>query len=106
MSNKEGKRLEKIEGVFTKDKPKLFTTKLTIDRTESDQTMLGFRSSLTDSALVNIASLPKGIQEYLMRPMWSEDGSEYSLGRVPMGGTDFSLRGYTYQDEINGTFSL
>lgn len=38
-----------------------------------------------------------------MRSYFSADGAEYSLGRVPIGGADFSTRGYTYADETEGT---
>jgi glucosylceramidase len=31
---------------------------------------------------------------------FSENGSNYSLVRVPMGGTDFSTRPYTYDDNV------
>lgn len=34
----------------------------------------------------------------LHRSYFSKDGIEYNLGRVPIGGTDFSTRGYTYSD--------
>lgn len=37
-------------------------------------------------------------QIFINRSYFSKDGLEYSLGRVPIGGTDFSTRGYTYQD--------
>lgn len=30
-------------------------------------------------------------------------GSKYTLGRIPIGGTDFSTRPYTYDDVANGT---
>lgn len=106
VSNIKGERLTKTEGTFEEDEFKLFTTKLTIDRSSTYQNMLGIGASFTDSALVNIASLPPNLQEYLMKSMWSEDGAEYSIGRVAIGGSDFSLRGYTYHDDINGSFSL
>lgn len=32
------------------------------------------------------------------RAYFSQDGIEYGIGRVPMGGTDFSTRKYTYDD--------
>lgn len=37
-------------------------------------------------------------QVFLRRSYFSDDGLEYNLGRVPIGGTDFSVRGYSYQD--------
>ena len=33
-------------------------------------------------------------------------GIEYSLGRVPIAGTDFSTRAYTYDDDHDGDFNL
>lgn len=56
-----------------------------------------------------ITSLPKPAQENLLRSYFGEEGSEYSLCRVPIGGTDFSTHFYTYADKGNGTldkFSL
>jgi hypothetical protein len=34
----------------------------------------------------------------LNRSYFSTDGIEYGLGRVPIGGSDFSTRAYTYDD--------
>lgn len=33
-----------------------------------------------------------------LRAYYSNDGIEYTMGRVPIGGTDFSTRGYTLDD--------
>lgn len=35
----------------------------------------------------------------MRRSYFSKEGIEYNLGRVPIGGTDFSTRGYTYSDD-------
>ncbi|KIH64807.1 hypothetical protein ANCDUO_04877 [Ancylostoma duodenale] len=32
-------------------------------------------------------------------------GAEYTLGRLPMGSTDFSVREYSY-DDVDGDFDL
>lgn len=46
----------------------------------------------------------------LNRSYFSSEGIEYTMGRVPIGGTDFSARGYTYHDNITdanlGSFNL
>ena len=34
----------------------------------------------------------------IFRSYFSTDGIEYGLGRVPIGGSDFSTRAYTYDD--------
>lgn len=33
------------------------------------------------------------------RSLFSEDGLEYNVGRIPMAASDFSTRPYTYHDE-------
>lgn len=34
----------------------------------------------------------------MFRSYYSKTGIEYNLGRVPIGGTDFSINPYTYDD--------
>jgi glucosylceramidase len=34
----------------------------------------------------------------MFRSYFSDDGIKYNIGRVPIGGTDFSTRKYTYAD--------
>lgn len=36
------------------------------------------------------------------RAYYSPEGLEYNLGRVPIGGTDFSTHPYTYDDLSEG----
>lgn len=106
VSNIKGKRVEKVEGQFRKNQYNPFVSKITINRKKTHQTIIGFGASFTDSAGINIASLPKDMQETLLKSLYSEEGSEYSIGRVPIGGSDFSIRPYTYQDRQNESFAL
>ncbi len=34
------------------------------------------------------------------RSYFGQEGIDYSMGRVPIGGTDFSTRPYTYDDDV------
>lgn len=107
-SSAEGLRLQKQSGQFSDEEPDSLY-RLTVDRSTIHQTILGFGGAFTDSAGINIKSLPEAAQEKLLRSYFSSEGSEYTLGRVPIGGTDFSTRGYTYADENEGSiggFSL
>lgn len=107
-STPEGLRLHKENGQFSEDLEESLY-RITIDRSTTHQTILGFGGAFTDSAGINIKSLPESAQEKLLRSYFSSDGSEYNLGRVPAGGTDFSSRGYTYADETEDSiddFSL
>lgn len=36
-----------------------------------------------------------------LRTYFMREGSRYNLGRIPIGGTDFSTRFYTYDDVEN-----
>lgn len=74
-----------------------------MDRSKTYQTILGFGGAFTDSSGINIAQLPEAAQENLLNAYFSSDGAEYNLGRVPIAGTDFSARGYTYADNSVGT---
>lgn len=106
VSNVKGLRVKKFEGQFEDDKYNPLLSKVDLKRDQVRQTMIGFGATFTDSAGINIASLPKGLQETFFRSLFSEEGSEYSIGRVPIGGSDFSPRPYTYQDDQNGSFAL
>ncbi|RXG53394.1 Glucosylceramidase [Armadillidium vulgare] len=63
------------------------------------QTILGFGGAFSDSTGINIYSLPKEAQSKLLRSYFSEEGIEYNMGRIPIGGTDFSTRPYSYDDD-------
>ncbi|KAL0269679.1 UNVERIFIED_CONTAM: hypothetical protein PYX00_007328 [Menopon gallinae] len=54
---------------------------------------------MTDSAAIMIMSLSEAAREKLMLSYFSEIGTEYTFLRVPIAGTDFSTRRYTYNDE-------
>jgi len=36
----------------------------------------------------------------ISRSYFGQEGIDYSMGRVPIGGTDFSTRPYTYDDDV------
>lgn len=97
-SNKDGLRFERSSGSLTSDLD-LDLFYITVDSSVSYQTILGFGSSFTDAAGINVNSLPAAAREKLLNSYFSTDGSEYTLGRVPIGGTDFSTYGYSYMDD-------
>lgn len=101
-STEDGLRLKPESGSISNETAINLVT-VTIDRTKTYQTILGFGGAFTDSTGININSLPADAQEQLLRAYFSEDGAEFNLGRVPIGGADFSPRQYTYADSPNGT---
>lgn len=109
-SAKEGERFQ-IDGGTVSETGSLHReqdegTTITIHRNEQLQTVLGFGGAFTDAAAINIAALSADTQNQLLRAYFSDQGIEYTLGRVPIGGCDFSTRGYTYDDDHDGDFNL
>jgi glucosylceramidase len=97
-----------------------------VDEKRQYQSIVGFGGAFTDSTGFNIFHLDPAAQENLMRcddagkkfvfqlinPLiivrsyFSKDGIGYTVGRVPIAGTDFSLRNYTYEDDPGKPFKL
>lgn len=72
-----------------------------IDRNVLFQSVLGFGGAFTDAAGINLFKLNGSVQSKLVRSYFGDDGIEYSLGRVPIGSTDFSTRCYSYAEKEN-----
>lgn len=104
-STQDGLRFQKYQGPITPSELNGDVT-ITIDRSQRLQTILGFGGAFTDAAAINIANLSSETQDRLLRTYFSDEGLEYTLGRVPIGGSDFSKRGYTYDDDHDGDFNL
>lgn len=103
-SAKSGLRFSPSSLAFKQDIPEensyfKFSTSIEIDSTKKFQTLLGFGGAFTDAVGVNLRSLPPKLGKRIILDYYSENGLEYSLGRIPIGGTDFSLDKYTYADE-------
>ena len=88
-----------------------------IARSYEYQQMIGFGGAFTDSTGLNIAALSQERQDQVIRYietykikykifiyflLWSSyfanNGLRYSLGRIPIAGSDFSTRPYSYDD--------
>jgi glucosylceramidase len=93
-SNRAGLRFHRTIQNFTSD----VTPQIYINPRKEYQTVLGWGGAFTDSTGININSLDQELQGKLLRSYFGPDGIEYSLCRVPMGGTDFSTRAYSYDD--------
>ncbi|XP_076179656.1 lysosomal acid glucosylceramidase-like [Ptiloglossa arizonensis] len=99
VTNREGIRMKMSEAMFDNDPDYSPAVTLTIDTTKRYQTILGFGGAFTDSAGINIRKLSPDTQNQLIRTYYCQKaGSKYSLGRIPIAGTDFSTRVYSYDD--------
>lgn len=77
-----------------------------IDRTKKFQKIYGFGGAFTDATGINLKSLSKETRIKLLEAYFSQNGVQYSLCRVPMGATDFSIKPYTYRDSKTEKFKL
>lgn len=62
------------------------------------QKILGFGGAFTDSGGHNIKLLPEPAQKKLIESYFADDGIEYNMARVPIGGADFSPSFYSLDD--------
>ncbi|XP_012281809.1 glucosylceramidase isoform X2 [Orussus abietinus] len=99
VSSKAGQRLSPSDGTFSNET--IEGASLIVNKNKKYQTMHGFGGAFTDSAGINIKGLRPAAQEFLLQSYFGKNGSEYNLGRTPIGGTDFSLRPYELDDHEN-----
>ncbi|XP_074601773.1 lysosomal acid glucosylceramidase-like [Brevipalpus obovatus] len=74
---------------------------ITIERERRDQRILGFGGAFTDATGFNVRKLDEKMQKRFVRDYFGEKGLEYTMGRVHIGGCDFSYRNYTLDDHPN-----
>lgn len=105
-SNEAGLRFSQSDGSFSSATSSTWSTDLiyvTVDTSTTYQTLKGFGSTFTDAAVLNAGALSEAARENLLSAYFGPNGSQYTLGRVPIAGTDFSTYGYTYADDGEGT---
>ena len=56
---------------------------------------------MTDAAAINIKSLPFNLAANIIKDYFSVNGIEYSVVRIPIAGSDYSTRTYSYNDYDN-----
>ncbi|XP_076620978.1 lysosomal acid glucosylceramidase-like [Colletes latitarsis] len=104
VSNKKGLRMKLQTVKFNENQSWNAESTLIIDETKKYQKVLGFGGAFTDSVGINIKKLSPATQDQLLRAYYDpKTGCKYSLGRIPIGGTDFSTRPYAYDDVANDT---
>ncbi|XP_054155075.1 putative glucosylceramidase 3 [Oppia nitens] len=69
-----------------------------VNRDVKFQEIIGFGGAFTDATGINIKAAGPKLADNIIADYFSIDGIEYNMGRIPMGGSDFSTRGYTYDD--------
>ncbi|XP_035743367.1 lysosomal acid glucosylceramidase-like [Vespa mandarinia] len=101
----QGKFLEDVNENSIPDGNNIFSLNNTIivDRNTKYQKIQGFGGAFTDSAGMDIKTLSEPTQNILIKTYFDRSGSRYTLGRVPIGGSDFSIKAYTLDNTENDT---
>lgn len=81
------------------------TAHVKLVKTIKYQTIFGYGGAFTDSVGLAIDSLPTKLQNDILESYFGDSGIEYSLCRIPMGASDFSIRLYSY-DDVPGDVKL
>ncbi|KAG7383188.1 hypothetical protein PHYBOEH_010029 [Phytophthora boehmeriae] len=76
-----------------------------IDTTTTYQSIIGFGGAFTDASAINTNILDSGLQDILVNAYFGDDGLQYTIGRIPIGSTDFSLTIYSYND-VEGDLAM
>lgn len=82
------------------------TQTIRVNQSETFQTILGFGAAFTDATGFNLKKLSKTLQGYIIYDYFGGLGLKYSMARVPIGGSDFSTRPYSYDDVAEEDFDL
>ncbi|XP_045539283.1 lysosomal acid glucosylceramidase-like [Papilio machaon] len=97
-SSQGGSRFKKKVGKLLNKRSKKSKYEYELDTDTKYQTIEGFGTAATGSAGYNLNTLPAAAQDNLIRSYFSDEGLEYNMLRVPIGGCDFSLTEYAYND--------
>lgn len=108
-SNSKGNRFRKsiLKFEFTEEKANLdninakYGKRVIVERAVRHQSIIGFGGAFTDAAGINILKLPSQMAKQIIADYYSSNGLDYTVGRIPIGGSDFSVRKYTYDDQID-----
>lgn len=102
LSNKATKTF--LKEVAPTQKPKTHT--LNLDKKTTFQTILGFGGSFTESATYTLSKMSETQRADILKAYFDkDDGLGYTMGRIHMNSSDFSLGNYSYVEENDYTLS-
>lgn len=106
ISCQKGLRLDKFKQKFDPSPSPTSVLNITITRSKTYQSIIGFGGAITDAAGLNVYTLSSPVIDNLVNAYFSADvGIEYGVIRVPLAGVDFSTRTYSY-DDVPGDLNL
>ena len=109
QSTLSGRRFESSDLTNLEIDHRFAQTKATYIRVDLDsehQSILGWGGAFTDSTGENLNNLSRNLSVRLIESYYGKNGLQYNFGRVPIGGTDFSPRPYSYDDSDGPDYNL
>ena len=105
-TSKSGSRLAKSTIIPNRTHKLYFDSSQRIDLSGSlNQKIIGFGGAITDATLISLYSLSNKTRRLLEKSWFGTSGASFNLIRVPIGGTDFSEKGYDL-DPMKDDFKL
>jgi len=99
VTDKSGKRLTAgPEIAWTKVAKKAAAADITVDPAKPAQTILGFGAAFTDAACYTLSRLGDADRAKLLHTMFGQDQHALSVGRIPIGASDYATAAYSYDD--------
>jgi glucosylceramidase len=99
VTDKSGKRLAAgPEIAWAKPAKKAAAPDITVDPTKTAQSILGFGAAFTDAACFTLSRLSDSDRANLLHAMFGQDQHALSMGRIPIGASDYSTAAYSYDD--------
>jgi glucosylceramidase len=99
VTDKSGKRLAVgAEIAWMKVARRAAAADVTVDPTKPAQTILGFGAAFTDASCFALSRLSDSDRANLLHTMFGQDQHALSMGRIPMGASDYSTAAYSYDD--------
>ncbi|XP_070498243.1 lysosomal acid glucosylceramidase-like [Chironomus tepperi] len=95
--NKIIKVVKKFEGI---EEPLDNYVNIMVNRSNKFQKVIGFGGAFTGSVSYNLKQLPKEVQEHIYQGYYSKEiGIAYNMMRLSIGGCDFDLSPWAYNEE-------
>ena len=78
---------------------------ITINRQQTGQTIKGFGACFNELGWVSLSELSEKEREAIFQELFSENGLNLTVNRMPVGANDFSTDYYSY-DDVDGDFEM
>jgi glucosylceramidase len=99
VTDKSGKRLTVgPEIAWTKSAKGAAPADVTVDPTKPAQNILGFGAAFTDASCFTLSRLSDADRANLLHQMFGQDQHALSMGRIPIGASDYSTALYSYDE--------